>query len=297
MLKGSFLGIFLGIGRVDLREIFLGVDFSSINLAKKGKTVAVILSHKDKAAPPRIEESVRLENNEEFIDFLRLQSFSLCGVDAPLSLPPCLFCQRTHCDCPLVSWTPFLGISVEDFYHYRLSDILIRRAIPPLMPKPALSNGGPVDITPLALRWLHLSRMMKRQDLATDKIIEVYSSGAIPIYAKNFGMGDTAFRYRSSPQERERLLTKILDSSIVTMTQRHLFDLFAYNEDAFDALFAALTTWQVAQGKALLPSQLLSLTPSPPWIRQLEQIPLNEREKMTLFLKTSNWTFLPIPPR
>ena len=278
-----------------MQKFFLGIDFSSSHLAKKGKTVVVILAQKQGEDRPCVEEIIALRNNTEFTDFLGMQKFDLCGLDSPLSLPSCVLCQKTNCDCPLVHWRKLLGIGVEDFYHYRLSDILIRKAIPPLSPKPALSNGGPVDITPLTLRWLHLSRLLKQQNIATNRIIEVYGSGAIQIYAKELGLSEEKnFHYRRSEENRELLLSKISRFNVVQI-KRELFEIFVNNEDAFDALFVALTSWHVANGYYLSPENLLSLSNPPSWVRSLSHIPKIERLAMKTFLEDKQWSFLPIP--
>ncbi len=271
---------------------FAGVDMSTTRQALCERTFAACIAQRGETL--ELFALFPLRDDAELMGFLVEGDFALCGIDAPLCLPPCAFCRDLGCDCRFPAWAAELGEPWESFFHYRLCDILVRRAVPPLSPKPALSNGGPVDITPLSLRWLRLSRALAahpRQPLA--RVVEVYASGTAHLLGKklalSFSKGPT---HRTSSLERTRCLSQF--SSVFPFRCSGALEvLMVEHQDAFDAVLAAISAVFAAQGRVLHPRMLLGLTQAPAYVKPLHHLSLATREEMADYLASPLWPMLP----
>lgn len=271
---------------------FAGIDMSTTRQALSERTFAACIAQDGKKM--ELFALFPLRDDAELMGFLCEGTYALCGVDAPLSLPPCASCCDLGCGCSFPSWATELGEPWEVFYHYRLCDILLRRTVPPLSPKPALSNGGPIDITPLSLRWLRLSRVLATHPCRPmARVIEVYASGTAHLLAKKFAFSSpTRPTYRTSAALRARYV-----SCCVSVLPLHvppaLGALMIERQDALDAVLAALSAVFAAQGRVLQPRMLLGLTPAPAYVKPLRHLSLATREEMAHHLTPQNWPMLP----
>ena len=285
----SFL--FGGLREWGSMKMILGIDLSSVRLAEKGKTMVAVLG--ETGTSLRLLSLFSLRDDRELVSLLKTCPFVICGVDAPLSLPPCVLCTHFPCPCLFGRWTELLGFAPEMAYHYRISDLVLRRSLPFVAPKPPLSNGGPVDITPLTMRWLRITRQLVAAGVPLQRIIEVYGSGAIQLYAQYFQLAaERIYHYRASEHNRRMLLEHVCEEGVLELTSVFRAEL-CENEDAFDALFVALTSWHTFHDRSYTPDMLLSsenkfLKEKGFWGKVC-----GEKEAMVQFLSKKQWSFLP----
>ncbi|MEM1009600.1 MAG: hypothetical protein AAGJ35_11410, partial [Myxococcota bacterium] len=223
-----------------------------------GHTYAAQL-HLDPQGQLTLQQLRALHDDIALLEMLTEPQNQLCGLDVPLSLPPCLRCTQNPCPCSFNTWAQLLELPQQTFFHYRLCDVLIRKKFPHLTPKPPISNGGPVDITPLTLRWQRLNRA--NPQLPLHKIVEVYVSGSVQLLAEFMQLTPhkQRFPYRSSNVYRARMLHALQHTFPLTIP-RPLQEPLQHNEDAFDALIAALCTCFAEQGWFYPPHTMLETT-------------------------------------
>lgn len=278
-----------------MQPIFLGIDLSTQRQALQGKTqVALAESHSSGIHLLSVQP---LLDDLALVELLAQTPFVACGVDAPLSLPPCVVCRVYPCPCVYETWAKMLGVDPAMVYHYRLSDLLIRKTIPHVAPKPPLSHGGPVDITPLSLRWLRLTRVLLSQHVLLERIVEVYASGAIQLFAQMAGLvSGERFSYRASAQKRAALLCFLAERHLLS-SSAELWDIMVNNEDALDAVVACLCAWLAQQQKIIPASVLLGLQPySPSWmVHPLHDSDREDRQRMLSVVQNAPWVALPDP--
>jgi len=272
-------------------HFFLGIDMSTTGQAKQGKTVAALF--REDFGKLALVTIFPVHTDEELLSLLQEQPFALCGMDAPLRLPPYILRTEDEQGYPLGRWLDYLGEHQDALYHYRLSDILIRKTLRNVGPKPALSRGGPVDLTPLTLRWLRLSRRLKGKPELQQRIIEVYASGAVQLFASALGLvHDAVFRYRKRNENRTQLLLKMIEKELIVIPDPLWGDICEH-EDYFDAVIAGLTTWHAFYHRALSPTTFLGLGDTSLHIKEPTSIPVEERHQMVEFLSDGNWAYLP----
>lgn len=273
-------------------RVFLGIDLSTVRQAGLGKTCVAVTEETDTGLALFGIETP--EDDDALLEWLSLP-FWMCGVDAPLSLPPCAICRSFPCDCPLADWFSAFGQHPQSAYHYRLSDLLIRESVPGVSPKPPISHGGPVDITPLSMRWLRLARLLCGREIGLSRIVEVYSSGAIQLYARWFGLtGDRVYRYRGGPERREVFLEKLASSGRLVASPM-LWDQMRESEDSLDAVMAALSAWHASRREVLFPEVLLGLIVKEGvvGINPCTHFSEETRREMANWLLRSSWIMLP----
>lgn len=276
-------------------DSFVGLDLSTRRQAEQGKTLAAIGQPWGQGV--QLLEIRTLPSDASLLDLLQNQAFVACGVDAPLSLPPCVLCRVCPCDCPLSEWAGLLGFAADAVYHYRLSDLLLRKTVPGVSPKPPLSHGGPVDITPLTLRWLRLSRELSARKVSLQRVMEVYATGSIQLWAQALGLcqGQT-FRYRSHPELRAGFLCELAEQGWLSAPEP-LWERMVHSDDALDAAIACLSVRLAHDGRCLRPAVLLGLErePAPSMVRPLQGVPMAVRRAMHAALEQMPWAALPCP--
>lgn len=276
-------------------RIFAGIDMSTTRQAAHQHTyVACLDEQKDRlhlfALFPLLEDA-------DLIAFLTETHFLLCGIDAPLSLPPCGICRDIPCDCFYPQWATQLQEPWETFYHYRLCDILVRRTVPSLSPKPPLSNGGPVDITPLTMRWQRLYRSLAyHPNQPLQRIIEIYASGTGQLFAQKLTFPSIpGATLRTSHVYRAHFLS-FLQEKYTLSCAPPLLEQAIESPDAFDAILSALSAFLTAQDQILQPEMLLGLTPAPAYVTPLINLSLATRQHMAIALRNQSWPRLPNVP-
>ena len=278
--------------------MFIGIDMSTRGQARAGKTIAAVSESTKRGIKLLFLEA--LLDDQSLLSFLNRESFIVCGIDAPLSLPPCILCHSPNCiECSLAFFVKELGFDVEDLYHYRLSDLLIRKCLKGVSPKAPLSKGGPVDITPLTLRWLHLSRKLtKKKKLSNGYISEVYASGTIELYAQKFGLSiGKKFYYRASQEKRALFLCFLAEEGLLIANETILENLIS-SEDAFDAAIACLSGWLLYHQQSLEPAELLGLKKerASRFVSPVMSVKRTLRERMLIDLRSSPRPALPSFP-
>ena len=272
----------------------MGLDLSTLPQAQEGKTVLALLEQQKQHL--FFQAFKTLETDEALLEQLASPSYVCCGIDAPLSLPPCLRCEDAPCQeqCPFERWSWLLDQRPDLFYHYRLADVIIKKSLKHISPKPPLSRGGPVDITPLTLRWLRLSRHLKTLSIPTNRLQEIYASGTAQLYAQKLHIAnEQPFHYRKNQQLRQRLLDAIARQKWLKLSKSAKQQAIE-SEDAFDALMAALSAWHHAAQQTLTPEQLLGLSESPSAVRPLSNdITIEDRIEMARLLSSGDWMRLP----
>lgn len=275
--------------------MFFGIDLSTRRQSLQGKTILARGEARDFGV--HIVSVEPLLDDEALLDVLTKQEFVRCGVDCPLSLPPCVLCRVCPCDCRWSEWAMMLGFQPDDIYHYRLSDMVVRKTVQHVGPKPPLSNGGPVDITPLTLRWLRLARQLFAQDAPLEKTVEVYASGSIQILATLTGLvQQTVFRYRKSSALRASFLCSLAERQWLTASE-DVWELLVQSDDALDAAIACFSAYLASRGEILWPSDLLGLEErrSSSMVRPLQRGCYEMRSTLTEVLLQSPWVALPDP--
>lgn len=271
-------------------ELILGVDLSTVRQAEKGKTCVAVAEGCEAGI---ILHEVLMPEDDEALIALLSQPYTRCGIDAPLGLPPCVLCRAMPCDCPISTWMELLGQGPQAAYHYRLSDLVVRSCLSGVHPKPPLSTGGPVDITPLTMRWLRLARQLATRGCSLRQIVEVYATGAIQLYAQHFGLtAHQTYHYRSSEARRTTLIENLCDVGRLTASDM-LWDQMVGSEDVLDAVMACLSAWHSLRGSVLLPQTLLDLNSNGEAAFALAGIPREVREAMLEHLLRSPWVMLP----
>ncbi len=276
-------------------SVFLGLDLSTRRQSLQGKTI--LATGEAVGLGVRIVSITPLLGDEALLNVLSEQSFVRCGIDCPLSLPSCVLCRVCPCDCRAAEWAVMLGFQPDDVFHYRLSDMLIRRTLHHVGPKPPLSKGGPVDITPLTLRWLRLSRALLRKAAPLERMVEVYASGSIQILAELLGLvQQTVFRYRTSQILRASLLCELAERQWLTASEEAWEQLVA-SDDAMDAAIACLSARLAYERNILWPSTLLGLGDrlSCRLVRPLQGCSQESRTLLAEALLQQPWVALPDP--
>lgn len=275
-------------------HLILGIDFSTVRLSYKGKTCIAVGESLPEGL--HVHEVIPVCGDDELLCWLQ-KPFTLCGIDAPLSLPPCIFCPQVRCVCSYEHWMQELGEPAHHAYHYRLSDIVVRKAVRGISPKPPLSNGGPVDITPLTLRWMRLARSLATEPHILQRVVEVYATGAIQLYAQWLGVTpNRTFHYRASLQNRQVFLEKMR-----SLGRLHVDDVLwkrmLESEDSLDAVMVALSTWHAVQGRILQPETLLGLdTRSAFGVQPIQTASSVIRRQIVDALLSAPWMVLPYLP-
>ncbi len=245
--------------------VFLGVDLSSHNLAVRGKTRVII--GRSKGGSLTFEEICSPKTDRELIEIFAESRFELCGIDSPLSLPPCSICRIWDClNCPYRKLAvEGLDFREEVLYHYRIADLVFRKLGWPVKPKPALSNGGPVDITPLTLRWQKIARELFQLGrlFLLGRICEVYSRGiaalfSLSLFEQNLKLNSDLMREQFWSVLMKRYPVKIPDT---------IFSELIADRDSFDAALACLGSWFASRGEVNTPEDLA------------EQLPLSDEFK------------------
>lgn len=271
---------------------FLGIDLSTVRQAALGKTVLAVLRAGD-TGPARLVELRALRTDGELVKALGSTSYRLCGVDTPMGLPPCAACRRADCPgCAYRRWSIALSGREDLFYHYRLCDALVGRTVRFVNPKPPLSNGGRVDITPLTMRWMRLRRQLPGR--VEGRVIEAYPSGAALLLAHQLGVVSGAFPYKRERGARAALLDALLNHDEVAIPARLRRVLLA-GDDGFDALIAALTAQQTVARRFLSWRALLGLEPAPVEVVELpSSLAMEERERLAAMIARGPWIHLPL---
>ncbi|TNE48897.1 MAG: DUF429 domain-containing protein [Deltaproteobacteria bacterium] len=275
--------------------VFLGLDLSTRRQSLQGKTM--LARGEASGQGVRIVSIAPLLGDDALLNVLSEQSFVRCGIDCPLSLPSCVLCRVCPCDCRAAEWAVMLGFQPDDVFHYRLGDMLVRRTLQHVGPKPPLSNGGPVDITPLTLRWLRLSRTLLSRAAPLERIVEVYASGTIQILAELLGLvQQTVFRYRTSPALRASLLCELAERQWLTASEA-AWEQLVDSDDAMDAAIACLSARLAYERHILWPSTLLGLDEraSCSVVRPLQGSSKESRVSLAEVLLQQPWVALPDP--
>lgn len=277
-------------------RLFMGIDLSAESQAVQGKTCVVIAKELERGICV-ISIHYPLDDRE-LLAFLIAPSIVVCAIDAPLCLPPCVSCQTLACDCSLNKWSQMMGFSDQTLYHYRFSDLILRKTVRGISPKPALSDGGPIDITPLTLRWLRIMRLLQSQQISHNRFLEVYASGAIQLFALHFKLLKSGvFRYRASIENRTQLLCLLTESGQISCCEEHWHQI-THSEDAFDATFACLSAWSAYHNLNLSLAQMLGLqTPNPTWLTPINAVSTSIRLQMLTYLQNNIHAVLPDPTK
>ncbi len=251
---------------MDRSVTLLGIDLSSVNLGRRGKTRAV-WGRVDESGTLEFIGTERIEGDDDLLRILNDGGYLFCGIDAPLCLPPCVVCRDWRCQsCPILEVASALNFSHSYLFHFRLSDLVVKSANLGIFPKPALSNGGPVDITPLTMRWLRLARLLSSEGSALEKIFEVYTRGAVLLIAQSLGISPPT--KSRNPFERQLFLQGVTQNFPVRIPPK-ISEQLLKSEDLFDASIACLCMWFMLREEFYLPEEFLFRISLAPELQQL----------------------------
>ena len=269
----------------------LGIDVSTLRQSREGRTLAVIAEIEDGVFCVR--EVRPLLDDEAFLHVLTEAPFLSCGLDLALTLPPCLMASNDvskRWEEKAVEW----GLSVETFYHYRPEDWLLRKMLPGIAPKPPISNGGPIDLTPLTLRWLRLKRQLDREQRQLAPLTEVYASAAIELLAKGFGFESRKrFPYRSSEEFRAQWPEELCRTQQVVIPDT-LWSTLISSDDPLDALTCGWVAWRASLREGLRAQDWLAWEGGFGW-KEAPELSLEAREWLDEWWRKSPSGVLPDP--
>lgn len=179
---------------------------------------------------------------------------SILGINAPLSLPPCITCQLPWCpgheNCKVnsIEWMRDASLRLSKIhknakktlpYTERPVEIFLRENLPYWLDVPGAYGA---NISPLAARVQYLKRHISLET----KLIEVLPRLTFHALASGLDLSDESARYYKEPEDgaasRAQFLRSFRERYPVFINERDL-ELIILNPPTFDAMLAAITAY------------------------------------------------------